>query len=43
MSLIPTSLLKTTQLGKARYQPHSRWDVKMRSVGSQATLPKVLS
>lgn len=43
MNLITTSLLKPTQLGKARYQPHSRWDVKARSIGNQATLPEVLS
>lgn len=28
MKLIATSLLKLTQLGKARYKPQSQWDVK---------------
>ena len=43
MNLMPTSLLKPTQLRKARYHPHSRWDVKVRSIGNQATLPKAFS
>lgn len=32
MKLIATSLLKLTQLGKARYKPQSQRDVKVRSI-----------
>lgn len=32
MKLIATSLLKLTQLGKARYKPQSQWDIKVTSI-----------